>query len=178
MCTLQDLVLANDWMALNPEVRGRVKAGSVGALGSQHNAVRLAAAQVIAKIATIELPKPGQWDDLMQTLLDYVVKPEASPAGMARREAALNTIGYICEEIAQLETTCLEARSNEILTAVVAGMRADEPRIKVAATKALTNALEFAAGNFDVRNLQICTLWSEHGKGGSCCSVWASWRMY
>ena len=68
-------------MQLNPEVRQRVKQSSVVALGSQHVPVRLAAAQVIAKIATIELPKPGQWDDLMQTLLDYVVKPEASPAG-------------------------------------------------------------------------------------------------
>jgi importin subunit beta-1 len=73
-------------------------------------------------------------------------------AGMAKKEAALNTIGYICEEIAQLETTCLEPRSNEILTAVVAGMRADEPepKIKVAATKALINALEFAKRNFEV----------------------------
>jgi hypothetical protein len=52
------------------------------ALGSQHNGVRLAAAQVIAKIATIELPKPGQWEDLMQQLLDFVVKPEASPVGI------------------------------------------------------------------------------------------------
>jgi Asp-tRNA(Asn)/Glu-tRNA(Gln) amidotransferase C subunit len=71
---------------------------------------------------------------------------------MAKKEAALNTIGYICEEIAQLETTCLEPRSNEILTAVVAGMRADEPepKIKVAATKALINALEFAKRNFEV----------------------------
>jgi importin subunit beta-1 len=139
-------------MALNPEVRGRVKSGSVSALGSQHNPVRLAAAQVIAKIATIELPKPGQWDDLMQTLLDYVVKPEASPTGMAKKEAALNTIGYICEEIGQLDTNCLESKSNEILTAVVAGMRAEEPepRIKVAATKALCNALDFARRNFDV----------------------------
>jgi len=75
------VVLANDWMALNPEVRGRVKTGSVTSLGSQHNQVRLAAAQVISKIATIELPKPGQWDDLMQALLDYVVRPESSVTG-------------------------------------------------------------------------------------------------
>jgi hypothetical protein len=78
-------------------------------------------------------------------------------AGVHKKEAALNTIGYICEEIAQLETTCLEARSNEILTAVVAGMRADEPepKIKVAATKALSNALEFAKRNFDVSLLDF-----------------------
>ncbi len=79
---------------------------------------------------------------------------------MHKKEAALNTIGYICEEIAQLETTCLEARSNEILTAVVAGMRADEPdhRIKVAATKALGNALEFAKNNFDVSVCESLTM--------------------
>ena len=149
---MQAIVLATDWMNLAVEVRSRVKEASVHALGSQHNQVRLAAAQVIAKIATIELPKPGQWDGLMQALLDYVVKPEASPTGVAKKEAALNTIGYICEEIAQLETNCLEAKSNEILTAVVAGMRADEAevKIKVAATKALSNALEFAKRNFDV----------------------------
>ena len=68
-------------MTLNAEVRQRVKQSSITALGSQHNPVRLASAQVIAKIATIELPKPGQWEDLMQRLLDYVVKPEASTAG-------------------------------------------------------------------------------------------------
>ena len=68
-------------MTLNAEVRQRVKHCSVAALGSQHNLVRNAASQVISKVATIELPKPGQWDDLMQTLLDYVVKPEASQSG-------------------------------------------------------------------------------------------------
>jgi hypothetical protein len=29
---------------------------------------------------------------------------------MAKKEAALNTIGYICEEIADLETDCLQVR--------------------------------------------------------------------
>ena len=66
---------------MNAEVRQRVKQCSIAALGSQHNQVRLASAQVIAKVATIELPKPGQWDDLMQMLLDYVVRPEASQSG-------------------------------------------------------------------------------------------------
>ena len=38
--------------------------------------------------------------------------------GVAKKEAALHTIGYICEEIAQLETDCLHSKSNDILTAV------------------------------------------------------------
>lgn len=149
--------LANDWMALPPELRTQVKNHSTMALASGQMQVRLAAAQVISKIATIELPKVdgnnhSQWEDLMPTLLSAVVSPEATPQGMAKKEAALNTIGYICEEIAQLETDCLHAKSNEILTAVVAGMRTDEQdlNVKLAAVRALSNALEFASTNFEV----------------------------
>jgi hypothetical protein len=36
-------------------------------------------------------------------------------AGMAKKEAALNTIGYICEEIADLETDCLQVVFHIIL---------------------------------------------------------------
>jgi hypothetical protein len=31
---------------------------------------------------------------------------------MAKKEAALNTIGYICEEIADLETDCLQVNAS------------------------------------------------------------------
>ena len=94
-----------------------------------------------------------QLPELMPMLLNAVVQPEASPAGMARKEAALHTIGYICEEIAQLQTECLNNKSNDILTAVVAGMRESEQdlSVKLAATRALSNALEFANRNFEVR---------------------------
>lgn len=71
---------------------------------------------------------------------------------MAKKQASLHTIGYICEEIADSGSGCLEAKSNEILTAVVAGMRNEEQdlAVKLAATKALCNALEFANKNFEV----------------------------
>mmetsp|Transcript_3159 Transcript_3159/g.6379 ORF Transcript_3159/g.6379 Transcript_3159/m.6379 type:complete len:902 (-) Transcript_3159:347-3052(-) len=154
----QAMKLANDWMALPPELRGQVKNNSTVALASGQKEVRLTSAQVISKIATIELPKVdgtgrSQWEELMPALLSYVVQPEATPQGMAKKEAALNTIGYICEEIAQLETDCLHSKSNEILTAVVAGMRTDEQdlNVKLAAVKALQNALEFASTNFQVQ---------------------------
>eukprot|EP00960_Hanusia_phi_P018336 540786-Hanusia_phi.AAC.1 len=75
----QAVKLANDWMSLNPEIRNKVKANSVNALGSSQKDVRLASAQVISKIATIELPKQ-QWEDLVQALLSFVVKPEANPS--------------------------------------------------------------------------------------------------
>jgi len=153
----QAVKLANDWMALNPEVRGKIKANSCQALSSLQRDVQLAAAQVISKIATIELPKTGpdgrsQWEELMPLLLQCVVHPEPSAQGLAKKQASLHTIGYICEEIATLETDCLASKSNEILTAVVAGMRNEEQdlAVKLAATKALSNALEFASKNFEV----------------------------
>ena len=51
----------------------------------------------------------------------------------------------------------LASQSNEILTAIVQGMRKEEPsnRVKLAATKALLNSLEFTKANFEK---EVCTL--------------------
>lgn len=45
----------------------------------------------------------------------------------------------------------LRGQANEILTSVVQGMRKEEPsaRVRLAATKALLNSLEFTKANFD-----------------------------
>ena len=46
---------------------------------------------------------------------------------------------------------CLEDASNEILTAIVHGMKREEPsdHVRLAATNALLNSLEFTKANFD-----------------------------
>ena len=64
------------------------------------------------------------------------------------KEATLETIDYICQEI---EFGILADQCNQILTAIVHGMRKDEPsnRVKLAATNALHNSLEFTKANFD-----------------------------
>ena len=45
----------------------------------------------------------------------------------------------------------LASQANEILTAIVQGMRKEEPsnKVKLAATKALLNSLEFTKANFE-----------------------------
>lgn len=52
------------------------------------------------------------------------------------------------------------AQSNQILTAIIHGMKRDEPsnRVRLAATNALLNSLEFTKSNFDteVRINLIC----------------------
>lgn len=64
------------------------------------------------------------------------------------REAALEAIGYICQDISP---DVLEAQSNQILTAIIFGMRKIEPsnHVKLSATTALLNSLEFTKANFD-----------------------------
>ena len=63
------------------------------------------------------------------------------------KEATLEAIGYICQDI---DTRCLEEKANEILTAIVHGMKRDEPsnHVRLAATNALLNSLEFTKANF------------------------------
>ena len=55
----------------------------------------------------------------------------------------------------------LASQANEILTAIVRGMSKDEPtqshKVKLAATKALLNSLEFTKANFEK---EVCTLYS------------------
>lgn len=167
--------LANDWKSLPEAVRNEIKDASVRALGAGNREVRNTAAQVVSKIATIELPSQ-MWPQLMQTLIVFVTQAEPSPAGQEKKESTLACIGYICEEMvrtrffllacsclqwlvlislfpqAMLETDVLETQSSAILTAVVAGMRKEEVSvpIKLSATRALLNALDFIKRNFEV----------------------------
>jgi importin subunit beta-1 len=64
------------------------------------------------------------------------------------KESTLEAIGYVCQDI---DPDHLVSQSNNILTAIVHGMRKDEPsnHVKLAATNALHNSLEFTKANFD-----------------------------
>lgn len=102
------------------------------------------AAQCVACVAVTELPV-NQWPSLITTLVNKVVLDGTSER---TREAALEAIGYICQDIS---SEVLENQSNQILTAIIYGMRKDEPsnHVRLAATTALFNSLEFTKANFD-----------------------------
>lgn len=59
--------------------------------------------------------------------------------------------GYICQEI---DAEVLSEQSNPILTAIIHGMRSIETssHVRLAATQALLNSLEFTKANFDKEN--------------------------
>lgn len=87
----------------------------------------------------------GQWQNLMQTLVNNVINERSTEM---EREATLETIGYICQDI---NAEVLEPQSNAILTAIIHGMRKMEPsnHVRLAATNALLNSLEFTKANFE-----------------------------
>ncbi len=99
-------------------------------------------------MAAIELPT-GQWPDLIQTLLGNM---GVQPPNTGLRQVTLEALGYICEELGAIDADVLEQEQvNSILTAVVQGMRKEEPDVGVrhAATVALYNAIVFAQTNFE-----------------------------
>ncbi|XP_023325397.1 importin subunit beta-1 [Eurytemora carolleeae] len=131
------------WLAMPEDIRNYTKANVVNTLGTESFRPS-AAAQCIQLIAMVELPR-GLWPGLISILVHNVTDPESTSV---LKECTLQAIGYICQDV---DSRCLEEGSNEILTAIVHGMRRDEPsnQVKLASTNALLNSLEFTRGNFE-----------------------------
>lgn len=136
------------WFEKMPEeAKSKIRLAVYSLLGDAVSTVAQTAAQIIAKIALIELPR-GQWGDLINALLQNMTNPQATPS---LKKATLETFGYICEEI---DSEVLANSANQILTAVVHGMRPDEKNrdVKLAACNALLLALDFGKKNFEKAN--------------------------
>ncbi|KAL0273746.1 UNVERIFIED_CONTAM: hypothetical protein PYX00_006352 [Menopon gallinae] len=131
------------WLSLPEETRAYIKSNILATLGTE-NTRPSSAAQCVAYVAVAELPT-GQWGDLIQKLVTNIVGINSTEL---LKESTLEAIGYICEEI---DHEVLMSQSNEILTAIIHGMRSNEPsnRVRLAATTALHNSLEFTRANFD-----------------------------
>ncbi|KAI7993914.1 Importin subunit beta-1 [Camellia lanceoleosa] len=114
-------------------------------LGSSAPEARHTSSQVIAKIAAIEIPRK-EWPELIGSLLVNMSQQDR-PASL--KQATLETLGYICEEISLQDLVQDEVKS--VLTAVVQGMNVAQhsPEVRLAATRALYNALDFAQSNFE-----------------------------
>ncbi|GBM31567.1 Importin subunit beta-1, partial [Araneus ventricosus] len=131
------------WLQFPADIRNYVKQNVLSALGTE--TIRpSSAAQCVAYVAVAELPR-GEWPELIQMLTQNVTNTNSTEM---TKEATLETIGYICQDI---EPEVLVTQSNDILTAIVHGIRKDEPsdHVKLAATNALLNSLEFTKANFE-----------------------------
>lgn len=130
---------------LDPAVKANVKELAVKTLSSNDARAGQAAAQFVASIAAIELPR-GQWPELMSQLVQNV--GEGSPQ---QKQASLRAIGYICESDDAALRESLSQHSNAILTAVVQGARKEETNddVRDAAITSLSDSLEFVRSNFE-----------------------------
>lgn len=131
------------WLQFPLDIRNYIKQNVLSSLGTE--TIRpSSAAQCVAYIAVAELPR-GEWRDLILLLTQNVTNPSSTEM---TKEATLEAIGYICQDI---EADVLVSQSNDILTAIVHGIRKDEPsdHVKLAATNALLNSLEFTRANFE-----------------------------
>ncbi|KAK3000115.1 hypothetical protein RJ639_023796, partial [Escallonia herrerae] len=137
--------LVQQWVAIDITVKSQIKGLLLKTLGSSVHEARHTAAQVIAKIASIEIPRK-EWPDLIGSLLVYMTQQDR-PASL--KQATLETLGYVCEEISHQDL--VQDEVNSVLTAVVQGMNVTEqsPEVRLAATRALYNALDFAQTNFE-----------------------------
>lgn len=122
----------------------------MGALGTENNRPS-SAAQCVAYIAVAELPA-NQWNDLILLLIGNVTNPSSTST---TKEATLETIGYICQDI---DSDILTTQSNLILTAIINSMKDSNAsnHVLLAATNALFNSLEFTKGNFEIEVSFYC----------------------
>ncbi|XP_011306914.1 importin subunit beta-1 isoform X1 [Fopius arisanus] len=134
------------WLAIPVETREYIKKNILGALGTETNRPS-SAAQCVAYVAVAELPV-NQWTELIPLLVSNIADQNSTEM---MKEATLETIGYICQEI---DSEVLVSQSNQILTAIIHGMKGSSTsnHVKLAATRALYNSLEFTKGNFEIES--------------------------
>ncbi|XP_020523223.1 importin subunit beta-1 isoform X2 [Amborella trichopoda] len=138
--------LARRWLSIDKSVKDQIKVCLLQTLSSPIADARSTSSQVVAKVATIELPQ-NQWPELISTLLLNMGSPQVQ-APTHLKQATLETLGYLCEEVSS--DVIAQDQINSILTAVVQGMNIEKNNeVKLAATRALYNALGFAHSNFE-----------------------------
>ncbi|MQL80033.1 hypothetical protein Taro_012476 [Colocasia esculenta] len=137
--------LTQQWVSVDQMIKAQIKESLMQTLPSPVSEARHTSCQVIAKIASIEVPR-REWPDLIGRLLSNMRQQNASAI---LKQATLETLGYVCEEISPKDLE--QEQVNSVLTAVVQGMNQLEPSIEVqlAAVKSLYNALDFAQVNFE-----------------------------
>lgn len=139
--------LVQRWMSNDVSFRSQIKGLLLNTLGSSVAEAGHTAAQVIAKIASIEIPRK-EWPELIGSLLGNMTQQD-KPASL--KQATLEAFGYVCEEISHNDL--VQDEVNSVLTAVVQGMNVTEQSsVRLAATTALYNALDFAQTNFENEN--------------------------
>lgn len=133
------------WIKLDGEIKKKIKETALEGLNIQDQKVAGTAAQLVAAIADIELPR-NEWPELIPTIIKNT-KTE-NPENL--KKASHLTIGYICES-ADPNNENIVSQASGILIAIVQGVQANEPSkiVRLTALNALVISLEFIKYNFE-----------------------------
>ncbi|OEL34943.1 Importin subunit beta-1 [Dichanthelium oligosanthes] len=140
--------LINQWISLDQLIKSKIKESLLITLGSLEPEAWHASAQVIAKVAYVEIPRQ-EWPDLIGKLLANMAMQDAPPS---LKQATLEALGYVFEEILRLGVDEVNAVLNAVIQAMSQAEQSSE--VRLAAVKALQNVLKHANfANDDCRDL-------------------------
>ncbi|CAH1411966.1 unnamed protein product [Lactuca virosa] len=144
---LAGIVLKNsleDWVNMKILIKNKIKQLLLDTLGSPNPEAGHTAAQVIAKIASIDIPR-NDWSNFICTLCSNMSQQD-KPILM---QASLVSLAYVCEEISHYPLT--QNQVNIVLEAVVNVINvSQESGVRLAAVTALYNTLNLARPNFEI----------------------------
>lgn len=138
----QQAQIKHNWTILDPQVTQQIQLALLRTLMDQSKEARSTAALVVGKIASIDIPR-NAWPTLIDHLVATITNPQSFNEA---RQASFEALGFVCEEVPQH----LHSKATPILNAIAQGMYKDQPNaaVKLAATQALANALEFTRDHF------------------------------
>ncbi|RLV92154.1 Importin subunit beta-1 [Spathaspora sp. JA1] len=133
------------WIHLDPEIKKSIKDLAIQGLNIQEQKVAGTAAQLVAAIADIELPR-NEWPELIPIIIQNTKSENEENV----KKASHLTIGYICET-ADPNNPNIVAQASGILIAIVQGVQSNEPSkiVRLTALNALVISLEFIKFNFE-----------------------------
>ncbi|KAK6464775.1 armadillo-type protein [Scheffersomyces coipomensis] len=132
------------WINLSVDYKSGIKSKAIQALETEDEKVASSAAQLVAAIADIELPR-NEWSELIPTIINNTKAENKTNV----KKASHLAIGYICESADPLNPAII-AQASGILIAIVQGVQSSEPKVvRLTALNALVNSLAFIKNNFE-----------------------------
>jgi len=132
------------WVNLDTEFKSQIKMAILATLASPKALVRGQIANVLASIASIEIPRK-EWDDLVPNLCNNSTSEDINI-----KLASLTTLGYICEELHPDDLN--NNTKNNIILALTNNINAQPPIEPTRlAIKALLFSIPYTRPNFEVQ---------------------------
>jgi len=140
----KDAKFDNYWINLDSEFKNQIKMAVLATLASPKTLVRNQIANILASIASIEIPRK-EWDELIPNLCENSTSDDINI-----KLASLTTLGYICEELYPEDLN--DHLKNNIILALTNNINNDGPiEPTKLSIKALLYSVPYTRPNFQVQ---------------------------